>query len=135
MTSVVASLDTTVDPQVAWAAITDWAGQSRWMPMTRVDVVSGDGALGTRLTARTGVGPIAFVDDMEIDVWEPPRRCEVRHRGRMVRGRGVFTVDPVDGGARVTWEEDLTGIAARLSAPLGRAVLRIALRRFVRRLS
>jgi hypothetical protein len=103
------------------------------MPLTAVVVTTGDGGLGTRLSARTGIGPAAVVDDMEIDVWEPPRRCEVVHRGRVIRGRGVFEVEAVDGGsARVTWTEQLDGGLARFVAPASGWLLRVALRRFAR---
>ena len=135
MTPVVAAVVVPVPADVAWAAITDWVGQGDWMPLTAVAVTAGDGGLGTRLSARTGVGRVAFVDDMEIDVWEPPRRCEVAHHGKVVRGRGVFEVEPVGAdSARVTWTEELDGAAARLSAPVSRWVLGLALRRFARSL-
>lgn len=135
MTPVVASVVVYVPVEVAWAAMTDWVSQGDWMPLTDVAVTSGDGGLGTRLSARTGVGPVAFVDDMEIDVWEPPRRCEVAHHGKVVRGRGVFEVESLGAGAaRVTWTEELDGVAARLTAPVSRWVLGLALRRFARTL-
>ena len=135
MTPVVASVVVYVPVEVAWAAMTDWVSQGDWMPFTAVVVTSGDGGLGTRLAARTGVGPVAFVDDMEIDVWEPPRRCEVAHHGKVVRGRGVFEVESLGAGAaRVTWTEELDGVAARLTAPVSRWVLEFALRRFARTL-
>lgn len=134
MTAVVATVRTSAPVTTAWAALVDWVGQSQWMPLTRVDVVSGDGGLGTRLSARTGVGLLAFVDDMVIDVWEPPRRCEVRHLGQVVRGRGIFTVEEADGGTLVSWTEQLEGWPARLAAPLTRAALAVALCRWARQL-
>ena len=64
---------------------------------TRVEVDGrGDGRhLGARLRAFTGVGPLGFTDTMEIVEWEPPRRCVVRHTGKVVRGDGVFEVVPL----------------------------------------
>lgn len=133
MTPAVASVVVQLPAEAAWAAMTDWAAQGDWMPLTAVGVVSGDGGLGTRLSARTGLGPAAVVDDMEIDVWEPPRRCEVAHHGRVIRGRGVFEVEPLDAAsARVTWTEELDGALARLTAPVSSRVLGLALRRFAR---
>ena len=133
MTPVVASVVVRVSADAAWAALTAWADQGSWMPLTTVTVTTGHGGLGTRLCARTGIGPAAVVDDMEIDVWQPPRRCEVAHRGRMVRGRGVFEVEAVDASrARVTWTEQLEGAPARMSAPVSRWALGLALRRFAR---
>jgi carbon monoxide dehydrogenase subunit G len=129
-----ASVDVEATVDQAWRAVTDWQAQSAWMPLTRVDVV-GDGGhgLGTRLRAVSGVGRIGVVDEMEIDRWEPPYRCEVRHDGRVVRGRGVFLVEPLGvDRARVTWEEHLDGLAARAGASVGRRILHLAMRRFAK---
>ena len=131
MTAVTAAVELPLPQQQAWAAVTDWEGQSRWMPLTVVSVVDGDGGLGTRLSARTGVGPLGFVDPMVIDVWEPPHRCEVEHLGRVVRGRGIFTVEELTTGrSRVSWTEELEGLAARVTVSASRLALGLALRRF-----
>jgi len=132
VTAVWASVELAVPVDDAWAAVTDWVGQGQWIPFTRVAVTAGDGGEGTRLSARTGVGPLAFVDTMVVDRWDPPRRCEVAHLGRVVRGRGVFTVEPTPAGSRVTWLEQLDGLAARLAAPVSRLALQLALRRLAR---
>ena len=135
-TVIAASVDVDVTAGQAWDAVTDWRGQSAWMPLTRVDIVGGvDSGLGTRLRAVTGVGRAAVVDEMEIDRWEPPYRCDVRHDGRTVRGRGVFLVEPLgEHRARVTWEEHLDGLLARAGAFAGRRMLSVALRRFAKTL-
>jgi hypothetical protein len=115
--------------------MTDWVGQSEWMPLTTVAVRQGDGGLGTRLSARTGVRRAAVVDEMQIDVWDPPRRCEVTHTGRVIRGRGVFEVQSLDEvSSRVTWTEQLDGVMARVTAPAARWGLGVALGRFARSL-
>ena len=108
------------------------------MPLTTVVVVDGDGrGVGTRVSARTGVGKLAAVDPMIVDVWEPPALCEVRHEGRIVRGRGVFRVEPLAADrCRFTWEEQLPagwyGALARVAAPVNRAMFRVAVRRLAR---
>lgn len=130
-TVIAASVDVDATADDAWAAVTDWTAQGAWMPFTSVEVVKDAAGHGTRLRAVTGVGPAAVVDEMEIDRWEPPHRCDVRHDGRVIRGRGVFLVEPIGvDRARVTWEEHLDGVAARATAPLGRRLLSVALRRF-----
>jgi carbon monoxide dehydrogenase subunit G len=130
-TVIAASIDVEVTVADAWAAVTDWTAQGSWMPFTTVEVVTDKAGQGTRLRAVTGVGPAALVDEMEIDRWEPPHRCDVRHDGRLIRGRGVFLVAPIGADrARVTWEEHLDGVAARATAPAGRRLLQVALRRF-----
>jgi carbon monoxide dehydrogenase subunit G len=133
MTSVTAALDVDAPADRVWAALTDWVGQSAWMPLTAVEVVAGDGGLGTRLSARTGLGPLGFVDPMTIDVWDPPHRCEVQHHGRVVRGRGIFIVEPLGATrSRVIWTEEVEGALARATAPVTRPALLFALRRFAR---
>lgn len=133
MTAITATVDVAADQATVWAALTDWAGQGSWMPMTTVVVDGGDGALGTRLIARTGVGPLAVADPMQIDVWQPPDRCEVEHLGSVLRGRGIFTVESLGPArSRLTWTEVLDGALASIGKPVGALTLRVALRRFAR---
>ncbi|MCP2261876.1 Polyketide cyclase / dehydrase and lipid transport [Streptoalloteichus tenebrarius] len=100
-------------PEVVFAAATDWTRQREWMLGTQVHVVAGSGhSVGSRLVAFTGAADLGFLDTMEITVWDPPRRCEVRHLGRLLRGFGVFSVRPHGRGAVFVWEE-------HLHAPLG----------------
>ncbi|SHG34447.1 SRPBCC family protein [Streptoalloteichus hindustanus] len=100
-------------PEVVFAAATDWTRQREWMLGTQSHVVAGSGRdVGSRVIAFTGLGDLGFLDTMEIAVWDPPHRCEVRHLGHLLHGVGVFAVRPHDRGAVLTWEE-------RLRAPLG----------------
>jgi hypothetical protein len=141
MAELVLSVDVAASAEQAWAALTDWASQGAWMFATGVEVTGGDGAsVGSLLSARTGVGPLAFVDDMEITHWDPPRRCEVRHFGRVVRGAGAFEVEPRGRGqCRVVWSEWLElpgGLAGQygfaLAKPLIQAPVALSLRRLAR---
>jgi carbon monoxide dehydrogenase subunit G len=135
-TVIAASVDVDVSVEEAWAAITDWRGQAAWMPFTVVDVAGEpQQGLGTRLRAVTGIRGAGVVDVMEVDRWEPPHRCDVRHDGRVIRGRGVFLVEVLaTGRSRVTWEEHVDGVLARIGAFAGRRILAVALRRFARTL-
>jgi hypothetical protein len=136
---VAATVDVAAPAAVVWEAATDWVGQGRWMPLTQVALTGGDGvSVGSRLAARTGLGFLGVVDPMVVTEWAPPVRCTVEHQGRVVRGLGVFTVEPLtDERARLRWEERLPdgglfGVTARLTAPVNRLFLRWALRRFAR---
>jgi polyketide cyclase/dehydrase/lipid transport protein len=129
------------DVEQTWRAAIDWPRQGDWIPLTDVRVTQGDGsAVGDRVVARTAIGPIGFDDLMEITAIEPPRRCDVVHLGRVVRGTGVFAVAPRPaGGSRFTWTERLDlplggfGRAGFLVIrPLAVLALRFALRRFAR---
>jgi hypothetical protein len=85
---------------VVWEYVTDWPRQGEWIPFTRVEVVGGGRAheVGGRIRAWTGVGPVGFWDPMTVTSWqEDPdgsARCEVLHRGAVVRGDGEFSVSP-----------------------------------------
>lgn len=121
-------------PEVVWAAVTDWSAQRDWMPGTVVGVVHGDGrSVGSRLFAFTGVADLGFLDALEITEWQPPRRCRVRHLGKLLRGYGVFAVEPRGEASTFVWTEELEpplgplGAAGLwLSRPVAQAVMRRA---------
>lgn len=124
-----------------WAGAVDWDAQGRWMLGTSVRAAAQDGVgVGGGIEAFTGVGRLGFLDTMVITAWEPPRRCAVRHTGRLVRGTGLFAVEPVPAGSSVfVWREDLElplGGLGRLGwllvRPLFAAGVRLSLRRFAR---
>jgi len=138
-------VDVNVPAEAVWRKVTDWEGQGDWMLATRVEVTgAGDGRrAGATLTAVTGVGPLGVTDRMEIVEWDPPRRCVVRHLGRVVRGEGVFEVVPLDASrARLLWSELLDLPLGRLGrlgrlgwyvlAPVFRAGVAFSLRRMAR---
>lgn len=113
--------------QRVWNAIVDWPGQGRWIFATRVAVTRGAGdGVGDRVLARTGLGPLAVADEMEITDWDPPRVCRVRHLGRVVRGTGTFEVVPESPArSRFLWTEELElplGALGRVGWPLVRPV-------------
>jgi hypothetical protein len=130
-----------VPAERAWQVLTDWERQGDWIPATRVRSTDGH-QVGGRIEAWTGLGPVGFLDVMTITAWDPPRRCEVLHTGRVVRGPGVFAVEPLIGNrCRVVWEEHLAlpfGALGRLGWPLVRPLatsgLAFSLRRLARRL-
>jgi hypothetical protein len=122
-----------------FAAMTDWRRQSEWVALTRVDVTSGDGrSVGSVLEAFTGVGPVGFLDVMEITAWKPPFEVGVLHVGRLVRGPGSMRVEELsEGRVLMVWQEWLhlpLGRLGRLVWPVMRLVAAGGLRRSLRRL-
>lgn len=96
---------------VVWDYVTDWPRQREWVPFTRTEVVAEPAdAVGGRLRAWTGVGPLGFWDTMTLTHMERTPgdggRCEVLHTGSVVRGEGVFAV-VADGpdASRFVWME------------------------------
>jgi uncharacterized protein YndB with AHSA1/START domain len=141
MAELIESVEIDAAPQRVWDALVDWDRQGEWMMLTQVRrTAQGGQGVGGGIEARTGVGPIGFVDPMEIRVWEPPHRCVVRHTGRVVRGGGAFEIIDLGGGrSRFTWSEWLDlplGLLGQLgwlpARPVVRAGIRRSLRRFAR---
>ncbi|MEP6525768.1 MAG: SRPBCC family protein [Nocardioidaceae bacterium] len=125
---------------LAFAKATDWPGQGKWIPLTTVRVVRGDGhSVGSRIEAFTGVGRLGFLDVIEVTGWDPPTQVDVMHVGRFLRGPGAFEfrASP-SGGTALTWSEWLDLPLGRIGRmlwpvlrPLATALLRIALHRLV----
>ncbi|MEV1003182.1 SRPBCC family protein [Nonomuraea sp. NPDC050202] len=121
-------------PEQVFAVMTDWPRHQEWMLLTTARRVGEDG-----LEAYTGVQPFGILDTMTITHWEPPALVRVTHTGRVVRGRGAFSVRPERGGSRVIWAEELElpfGALGRAAWPLARpfavALARHCLRRLAR---
>jgi uncharacterized protein YndB with AHSA1/START domain len=115
-------------------AATDWAGQGRWIPLTRVRVVRGDGrSAGSVIEAFTGIGPVGVTDVLEIVRFAPPHTVEIVHTGRWLRGPGEFRFAPApDGGTRFGLREWLhlpAGRAGRLGWTLARPLFTLGARR------
>jgi carbon monoxide dehydrogenase subunit G len=136
-------IDVDAPPEQVWRALTAWTRQGEWLLGTDVRTVGGpaDG-VGGRLAARTGLPlpggrRIGVLDTMVITKWEPPRRAEVQHTGRIIQGLGIFEVLPRGEHATVVWTEHLAlpfGPLGRLAWPLIGPVAAAGLRRSLRRL-
>ena len=137
MAELVVTLDVDAPAQPVWEALTDWELHDRWMLFTRA---SGGRSEGASIEAVTGVGRLSVRDTMTIVVWEPPRRCVVRHTGRVVRGSGAFEVQVLGPDrSRIVWSEWLElplGVLGRLGwqvvRPLARLGVALSLRRLAR---
>ena len=119
---VSAEVDATVE--VAWQVLIDWAGQSRWIPLTTVKVVNDRGVgLGARLEALSGVQvvrmPVGLLDRFIVTGWSPPAEgvaeLEIFHLGPYFTGEGVFRLTSHDGKTTISCTEVF-------SLPGGRAV-------------
>ena len=113
MPELVERIDVDAPPERVWAALTDWSRQGEWMLATDVQTVGGpaQGVHG-RLAARTGLPlpggrHVGLLDTMIITVWDPPRRVEVQHTGRFVRGPGIFEIQPRGQHSTFVWTERL----------------------------
>jgi hypothetical protein len=127
-------VDVNAPPETVFAAATDWQRQGEWILGTTVRVCHGDGrSVGSEVEAVTGLWGIGVTDRMRITVWDAPFRCETRHLGRMVRGTGIFAVQPRGrDAATFEWTEQLElplGVLGTAGWPLVRPVFEWGLRR------
>ena len=126
MAHFLATVDVDASPAVTWAALVDWPSHGRWVPLTRVRVVTASGAgVGARFVGRSGIGRLGFDDPMEVVEWRPPTSevsgwCAVVKHGRVVLGTARFEVSALpEGRSRVVWAEDVEVAPVRLTRPFG----------------
>jgi hypothetical protein len=132
-----ASIDLPAPPDRAWAFLTRWEDQARWMKdADRVDVLTTHReGLGVRLAVWTRVfGVPAFTEELEVTTWDPPVQLEIAHRS-FIRGRGIWTFEGDATGTTFTWVEDISlpvpvlgELALLVYRPFLRASMRSALR-------
>ncbi|MFE1288340.1 SRPBCC family protein [Streptomyces sp. NPDC058751] len=114
----------------SWRRLTDWPRHADVVPLTRVTVrTPAPTREGTLFVARSGIGPLAFDDPMEVVAWNPPDgggpgTCRLVKRGTFVTGWAEFEVHPAGGGgSRVVWREELgvRGLPGFADRPLDRS--------------
>ncbi len=130
----------------AWEVLIDWAGQSRWIPLTTVRVTNDRSVgLGARFEALSGVWvgriPVGLLDRFIVTGWVPPAdgtaEMEILHLGPYFTGEGVFRLTGHDCKTTVSCTEvfSLPGGRAiewlgRLALPVMRAGFASSLRAF-----
>jgi Polyketide cyclase / dehydrase and lipid transport len=138
------STDSDAPVAAVWEVLIDWAGQSRWIPLTTVRVMTArDAGVGVRAEALSGVWlgrlPLGLLDRFIVTRWSPPAddaaELEILHLGPYFTGEGAFRLRGHDGKTTVSCIEvfSLPGGGAtewlpRLALPLLRAGLGRSLR-------
>lgn len=130
-------------PEEAWSILIDWERQPAWMnDADEVEVLSAQReGVGVIIAVKTRVlGVPLFNERLEVMEWDPPQRLEVAHRS-VVGGVGEWLLEPVGGGTRFSWIEDISlpfGLLGELALKGYRPVMRFLmdgalerLRRFV----
>ena len=116
-----------------WNALADWEGHSEWIPATRVRILSGDGGVGTRFVARTGIGPLGFDDNMTVIEFDAATtHAVVEKTGPLLKGSAGFRIEPNGSGCKLTWFETvhvpgLPRILSPLVAQVGKLLFNVAL--------
>lgn len=100
-----------------WEVLVDWLGQSRWIPLTTLQVLSPHNAgLGVRIAALSGFWagrlPVGLLDNFVVTGWSPPSageaELEILHLGPYFTGEGVFHLSSAGEATRVSCVELVT---------------------------
>jgi hypothetical protein len=131
----------------AWDVLIDWTGQSRWIPLTTVRVITDRKVgLGVRAEALSGLWlgriPLGLLDRFIVTGWSPPladaAELEISHLGPYFTGEGVFRLLGHDRKTTVTCTEVFSvsgGRPVEWLARLGVPALRLGLASSLRALS
>lgn len=119
------SIKIRANQQTIFDYVSDWEKQSDWILFTTVKQLSNAGQRQDAiLLAETKLGPIKFVDTMAVTDWQPFVRIVVEHTGRIILGKGVFSVRKIsDDSCEFTWEE-ITPVPFGLIGQVGLVILR-----------
>ncbi len=138
--SITASVELRAAPEDAFAAMADPRAQEKWIFATTMYAVQSSASppqVGSRIAAFTGFWSIGFLDTMTVTQYDPPRRWVMDKDGALLNGIGIMHVDPLPGGCRVNWTNELNlpfGILGRLGWPVAKPLARLALTAALRRM-
>lgn len=115
------SLDFALPPERVWAAVTDHASMGKWLGADVRMLDKGD-ARGVGAVRRVRRGPVTL--DEEVIYADAPRRLVYR----VLRGaglshhRGEILVEPLESGARVSWNVRIVTPIPGAASALGRGL-------------
>ncbi len=138
---VEATFDVQAPVAEVFGAMVDLRSQDKWILATKLFAIDGDIAVpqvGSKIAALTGVAGIGVLDTMTVTVYEPPHLWVTQHTGNAFKGTGIFQVDPLPDGARVTWAEEIDlpfGIIGRLGWRVAEPIVRWGLTASLKRLA
>jgi hypothetical protein len=130
-----------------WEVLIDWAGQSRWIPLTTVRVTTARNVgVGVRAEVLSGVWlgrlPLGLLDRFIVTSWSPPAddaaELEIFHLGPYFTGEGAFRLRGQDGKTTVSCIEVFSLPGGRVTEWLPRLalpLLRVGLGRSLRALA
>ncbi len=108
-----------------FGALIDWPGHAEWVPLTRVEILEGDGGVGTSFVATTGVRPLALPDRMQVTAMDPAAMTvTVVTGGPILTGEVYLKVHAsTDRSCVVDWVEDIRvpWLPQFLARPVGAA--------------
>lgn len=86
----------------------DFRQHGDFIPMTTMSCDDGPLGVNWRFVGRTGLGPLALVDRMEISVWNPPFEFRIDKLGPVLDGWAHVHFSREGAETRVVWREQIT---------------------------
>ena len=106
VTTLTFSIIINASQQTVFDYVSDWEKQSDWIKFTTVQTLSNAAQDDVNLLAVTRIGPFKLLDTMVVTTWQPHERIIVEHTGRLVLGKGIFSVKSLsDNKCEFTWQE------------------------------
>jgi hypothetical protein len=134
--------DLPLPARAVFEELIDWKAHADWVPLTRVEIISGDGGSGTEFVATSGVGPLALPDRMRIDELDSEAMTvRVTKIGPLLSGEVRLAVTVIDErSCHLEWVEDIRvpGLPSFLAAPTAAAARRafsISINKMARKIS
>lgn len=127
------------NPQKIFEYVSNWEKQSDWILFTKVKLLQGTpNQKDSLLLAVTKFGPLKVADTMIVTDWEPYERIVVEHTGRIVFGKGIFTIKNISKElSTFTWQEItpiLFGFIGQFGLVLVKPVINIVFGKFLMKL-
>jgi hypothetical protein len=117
--------DLPLPAKVVFDELIDWKSHANWVPLTRVQVLSGEGGPGTEFVATSGIGPLALPDRMRVDELDPvAMTVGITKIGPLLTGQVHLSVTRMsDTSSRLEWVEDIRvpGVPRFLAKPVAAA--------------
>jgi hypothetical protein len=111
-----------IPARVVFNELIDWKGHAAWVPLTRVEVLRGDGGPGTEFVATTGIGPVGLPDRMRVDELDPEAMTvRITKIGPLLTGLVHLSVtSTTETTSRLEWVEDIRvpGVPQFLARPV-----------------
>ncbi len=101
--------DLNLPARAVFDELVDWRGHAKWVPLTKVKVLKGDGGPGTEFIATSGIGPLALPDRMRVDALDAEAMTvRVSKIGPVLTGVVHLSVTVTgEGASRLNWVEDI----------------------------
>lgn len=119
------SRDLPLPARAVFDELIDWKAHADWVPLTKVEILSGDGGPGTEFVATSGIGALALPDRMRVDALDPEAMTvHVTKIGPLLTGEVHLAVTAIDeNSCHLDWVEDIRvpGLPSFLARPTAAA--------------